>query len=305
MLNKTVGSLIAETEALLSQYNKSYNGMSWREKVLLLVKVTGTIKQLGIYSNPNAAKVGARERIRLYLCEYVGIAVSAEELQVVSGISEYGRRIRELRVQDGYKILTGHSNDPDIGLELGPSDYLLLEVEPDVTAARRWHLANRIRRETEGGSSGRLLRYFLENIGQVLTSEELAYVAKTTEFGRRIRELRTEQGIQIATKFTGRPDLKMAEYVLESSTPIMEPHERNIPFHVQKQVFQNAGNRCQLCGWTREKWTRENPRIFELHHLTEHAKGGRNTSENLIVVCSQCHDDVHAGRQEIPSKLLE
>ncbi len=42
--------------------------------------------------------------------------------------------------------------------------YTLLDIEPDRSAARRWHLANRIRQETDGGSSGRLLRYFQKNI---------------------------------------------------------------------------------------------------------------------------------------------
>lgn len=305
MADNTVEILVAEVEANLAKYSKTYQGMTWREKVLLLVEILGSVKNIGINTNPAAAKVDARERIRLYLIEHVGVAVAAVELQVVSGISEYGRRVRELRVEDGYKILTGHNKDPEVGINLGPSEYLLLETKPDHSAARRWHLANRIRQETEGGSSGRLLRYFQENVGEVLTSEELAYVGKATEFGRRIRELRTEQGYVIATKFTGRPDLKMGEYVLESLEQISEPHERKIPFAIQKEVYSRSENKCQICGWSREQWTRKDSRIFELHHLIEHVNRGANTAENLIAVCNRCHDDIHAGRQEIPPQLLE
>jgi len=179
--------LIAEAEGVLSRYRLSYAGLSWRQKVLLLVELFSTVKNLGVHTDPAAAKVGARERIRLYLVRHVGAIISAAELEVVSGISEYGRRVRELRVQDGYKILTGHSNDPEFDISIGPSQYVLLEPEPDVTAARRWCLANRIRRESRGGSRGRLLRYLRENVGQVLTSEELAYVAKARQYGRRVR----------------------------------------------------------------------------------------------------------------------
>jgi len=211
--NSIIGILINEIEENLAQYRESYRGLSWREKVLLLVEVSGGVKKLGVNSNPPAAKVGARERIRLYLRENAGVIITAAELEVVSGISEYGRRVRELRVQDGYKILTGYSNDPESGIKLRPSEYILLEPDPDVTAARRWHIANRVRRE-QGGSKRRVLCYLLENVGQVVTTEELAYVAKAREFGRRIRELRTEEGYAIATRFTGRPDLKMGEYVL-------------------------------------------------------------------------------------------
>jgi len=302
--HSTVDALITEVEARLAQYQKQYTGLSWREKVVLLVKVTGSVKKLGKLTNPICAKVGAHERIRLYMLDNVGLVIAASELEVVSGISEYGRRIRELRVQDGYKILTAYSNDPETGVELKPREYLLLDTEPDVTAARRWHFANRIRKETEGGSKGRIFRYLLENVGQVVTNEELVYVAKAKEFGRRVRELRTEGGYAIATHFTGRPDLKMGEYVLESADRIAEPHDRKIPFDIQRALYERARNTCQLCGWNRDRWTRADPRILELHHVTEHAEGGRNVPENLVVLCSKCHDDLHSGRIELPAGIV-
>jgi hypothetical protein len=301
----TINSLISEIEENLTHYKMSYQGLSWRQKVLLLVKVSGGIKILGTKTDPSAASVGARERIRLYLQDNVGDVITARELEVVSGISEYGRRVRELRVQDGYKILTGCSNDPESGIRLRPSEYLLLESTPDVTAARRWHLANRVRREKEGGSKGRILRYLLENVGQVVTTEELAYVAKAREFGRRIRELRTEEGYAIATNFTGRPDLKMGEYVLESVERIAESHDRKIPFDVQRLVYERANSTCQMCGWNRSKWTKKDPRILEIHHIAEHAEGGPNIPENLVVLCSKCHDEIHAGRRKLPTNILE
>ena len=296
--------LISEVEEKLANYRATYVGLSWRKKVLLLVEISGGVKRLGVNTNPSASNVGARDRIRLYLRENVGVVITAAELEVVSGISEYGRRIRELRVQDGYKILTGYSNDPEAGITLRPTEYLMLDTEPDETAARRWHMANRIRRETKGGSKGRLIKYLLENVGQILTTEELAYVAKAKEFGRRIRELRTEEGYAISTRFTGRPDLRMGEYVLESSERIADPHDRNIPFEVQKAVYDRAKSTCELCGWGRKQWTKEDPRILELHHIIEHVDQGPNIPENLVVLCSRCHDDIHAGRRELPPNIV-
>jgi len=234
----------------------------------------------------------------------VGAVVTASELEVVSGISEYGRRIRELRVEDGYKILTGHSNDPGLGIQLGPAEYLLLERNPDVTGARRWYIANRIRKERKGGSRGRLLRYLLENVGQVVTNEELAYVAKAKEFGRRIRELRTEEGYAVATRFTGRPDLKMGEYVLENAERVAEPHDRKIPFEIQRAVYERDANRCRNCGWDRDQWRHDDPRILELHHLEGHVEGGPNTEDNLVVLCSKCHDGVHSGTITLPADIV-
>jgi len=303
--NTVIDILVAEVEENLARFKQEYKGLTWRQKVLLLVKLTGGIRKLGKSSNPIAAKLGSRERLKIYLQEHVGIIISSEELQVVSGISEYARRIRELRVQDGYKILTGYSNDPESGISLKPTEYLLLDKEPDITAARRWHIANRIRREPQGGSKGRILRYLLENVGQIITTEELAYVAKTREFGRRIRELRTEEGYPVATQFTGRTDLRMGEYVLESKERIAEPHDRRIPFEVQKTVYERDNNTCRLCAWSREKWNRKDPRILELHHIQEHADGGANVAQNLIVLCSKCHDEIHAGRKQLPPNILD
>jgi hypothetical protein len=132
----------------------------------------------------------------------------------------------------------------------------------------------------------------------------LRYVAEVSEFWRRKGELSEEGGYAIATHFTGRPDLRMGEYVLESADRIAEPHDRQIPFDVQKAVYERAKSSCELCGWNRERWTREDPRILELDHLSEHAEGGKNVAENLIVLCSKCHDEVHAGRRQLPPNIL-
>jgi hypothetical protein len=303
-IDNTVELLIREVENQLDHYRKNHNGLTWRAKVLLLVDAGVSMAKLGRTANPDAAGISAHDRLELYFTSHAGAIIHTRELAVVSGISDYARRIRELRVQDGYKILSSASNDPESGIQLSPSQYLLIDPEADRTAARRWHLANRIRRQEQGGSQARLLKYFQKNVHQVVTTEELAYVARAKEFGRRVRELRTEQGYAIATRFTGRPDLRMGEYVLETLERISEPHDRQIPFEVQKAVYERDANTCRLCGWDRQKWTRDDPRILELHHIEEHHRQGKNTADNLIVLCSRCHDEVHAGRLAVPPGIL-
>ena len=148
-----------------------------------------------------------------------------------------------------------------------------------------------------------MLEYLLENVGIVVTTEELAYVAKNAkEFARRVRELRTEQGYAIATRFTGRPDLKSGQYILQSADRIAEPHDRNIPDDVQREVYSRDNNTCRICGWNMDRWSTQDPRILELHHIEEHQHGGGNVAGNLIVLCSKCHDEVHAGRH---GRLIE
>ncbi len=93
--------LIKEAEGTLDRYHRGYKGLSWREKVLVLVELTYSVKQLGIHSNTQAVRVGLRERIRLYLTQHVGVVISAMELEVVSGISGYGGRGGGRRVPGG------------------------------------------------------------------------------------------------------------------------------------------------------------------------------------------------------------
>lgn len=302
----TTSELIAAVETQLRDFGIAYSELSLREKVLRLVDILQGTRKLNIHVvRESGCDAGnARERIRLYLVQFVGEVIEGTELEVVSGISEYGRRARELRVEGGYHILTGASNDPEGGIILKPTQYLLIRAEPDREAAHRWHVAKRIRNLKGIGAKKRILEYFKENVGHIVTSEELAYVAKAAkEFGRRARELRTEEGYAIATRFTGRPDLRVGEYILETLERIAEPHDRHISKEVQESVYERDANTCRNCGWNRSMWTREDPRFLELHHIEEHRNRGENIEANLLVLCNVCHDDVHAGRLNIAAVL--
>ena len=301
-----VDELIESINSQLSEFGICRNKLTLREKVCELCKINRNIKDLGvsITHEHGLTETAARKRIAAYLIEYVGHVIEGEELAVVSGISDYPRRIRELRVEQGFQIASGSSPDPDSGIVLKPDQYLLVCETPDDKAAKRWHVVNRIRR-SDKGSREKILEFLLENVGQTVTTEELAYVAnQKKEFARRIRELRTEHGYQIATSFTGRPDLAIGQYVLESAERRTEQHDRHIPREVEKEVYNRDSNTCRVCGWNRNRWRSDDPRILELHHIKEHQQGGENISQNLIVLCSKCHDEVHTGKhREIIEKI--
>ena len=306
--SKSIEWLIAQIDNQLKIFGRDRLNMTLREKVIFLTKIHEDFRDLGVsaLAESGIASDNARERIRLYLIEYVGTVIDGVELQIVSGIAEFARRIRELRKESGYQIASGATPDPGTGIDLKPDQYLLVTVKPDSDASRRWHIANRIRRSGEG-SQQRVLKFLIENVGKVVTTEELAYVAKNAkEYARRIRELRTEQGYSIATRFTGRPDLSVGQYILQSTERVAEPHDRKIPHDLQKDVYARDINKCRICGWTHEHWSAADPRILELHHLNPHRKHGANELKNLIVICSKCHDEVHAGKHaETVAKVKE
>ncbi len=298
----TIAKLIADLDKRLKGFQAEYEKLGLRPKVLLLVDILKRTRGLNkaVVKDSGIDSKGARERLRLYMIQFVGVSLGSIELEVVSGISEYARRIRELRVQDGYKIIAGPKEEEEAGLNLKSREYLLIRAEPDLTAARRWHIANRIRRE-KGSAQSRMLKYLQANVQQIVTTEELFYVANDVkEFQRRVRELRTEQGYAVATMFTGRPDLRQGEYILESAARVAEPHDRRIPKAIERAVYERDNSTCVICSWSHAVWSREDPRFLELHHIENHKAGGPNSEANLVVLCNKCHDDVHAGRKEPP-----
>jgi hypothetical protein len=296
---------VARIEDRLGKFYVECGDLGLRDRVKRLADLLVEVKDLNVSSIRDAgvsARV-ARERLREYLQAHVGETIEGAELEVVGGISDYPRRIRELRVEHGFRIISGASKDPESGADLAPDQYVLLHRDRDALAAARWKVANRIRR-SGGNVRQRILEFLKANVGHVVTTEDLAYVANDrSEFGRRTRELRTEEGYAVATRFTGRPDLKGGEYVLQSVDRVAEPHDRHIPHEVQVAVYARDRNACRVCRWAPGPGTVDHARYLELHHVVEHKNRGPNTAENLIVLCSRCHDELHAGKRSLPPKL--
>ena len=289
--------------SLLDEFEVQLKSGCLRERVISLVPAHNLLRDLGCSLIPRKYATAARERILHYLCEYPRTIIKGEELMVVSGISEWARRVRELRVEFGWKIVSGttakemakEGEFPVPGIEpskLRPDDYILLDEKQDRDAAFRWNMANQIRRK-KIGIRDRILEFMLMNVGQQISGEELRYLAgNKTEWARRVRELRTEFGWQIMTKTTGIPDLPVGIYVLASDRQAPE-HDRTIPDSVRSEVLLRDEYKCQSCGWHHEKWNPSDPRHLEAHHIEHHAKGGQNSTENLISLCNICHDNVH------------
>ncbi|MBF0458346.1 MAG: HNH endonuclease [Nitrospirae bacterium] len=73
------------------------------------------------------ARIGSKEKIRQFLLANVGRVIESHELQEASGgAGQYGRRLRELRDQEGWPILSHHDN-----ADLKPGQYLLREKPPE------------------------------------------------------------------------------------------------------------------------------------------------------------------------------
>ena len=225
---------------------------------------------------------------------------------VISGISDWPRRIRELRVELGWPLLNGitakemqaageleiEDGFPDCS-NMTPNDYIMIHTAQDRDSAHRWNIAKTIR-NSQGGAKAHILEFLKENVGVPVSGEELRYVAKgVTEWARRVRELRTENGWLVCTHWSGRPDLKSGLYVLESARQL-PAHDRKIDDSIRRAVLVRDKHACQKCGWIHGKQNPSDPRHLELHHVKHHIDGGSNDANNLKTLCNVCHVGEHS-----------
>jgi HNH endonuclease len=57
---------------------------------------------------------------------------------------------------------------------------------------------------------------------------------------------------------------------------------------LKKKLLKERGAKCEKCSY-------DNKNILQFHHKIERHKGGKNTSENLLIVCPNCHTTIHLG----------
>jgi hypothetical protein len=293
---------------LLSDFEAQLENGNLREKVRSLVPAYHLLWDLGASLPPPEDGTSGFARMLSYLQRFQGEIIAGEELMVVSGIHDYPRRIRELRKEHGWAVLSGlmlkemrkeeieEMGSSNLPPTLRPEDYVLISPERDREAAHRWNVANRIRKK-KNGVGAKILEFLIENVGHPVTGEELRYVANDkSEWARRVRELRTEQGWDVATNMTERPDLPMGTYILQSDHQAA-PHDRKIKDKIRVQVLKRDEYKCRYVGCDFDAKAPHIPgavrRRLELHHKQLHSKRGSNTLENLITLCNVHHDEVH------------
>lgn len=142
------------------------------------------------------------------------------------------------------------------------------------------------------GARTKLRKHFLENIGRVIEADELRAVAGgISEWARRVRELRSEEGYQILTH-NDRSQLKPGQYLLETGKP--EPaFERDISKETRAIVLDRNGFTCQMCGAVAgEPHPYEPSRKTRLHigHIIDKSQGGSDEPSNLRALCSVCNE---------------
>ena len=147
-------------------------------------------------------------------------------------------------------------------------------------------------KKPSGGAKAKLRAHFLANVGRVMDSDELRAVAQNqSEWGRRVRELRTEEGYLILTH-NDRSELKPGQYLLETAKP-QPAFARAISKETRAFVLDRNGFTCQMCGAVAgEQHPYDATRKTRLHlgHVIDKSMGGTDDPPNLRAICSVCNE---------------
>ncbi len=149
----------------------------------------------------------------------------------------------------------------------------------------------RIPPEAGKGSRARVLRFLLANLGRVVSSEQIRKVARTSEWARRLRELRDEFGYRILSH-RDRRELKPGQYLLETDVrnPVLP---RTMSKEMRAFVLERNGYTCQMCGLAAGDPDPLHPGQkvrLTIGHIIDKSKGGTDRPENLRAACTNCNE---------------
>jgi biotin operon repressor len=178
---------------------------------------------------------GARQRILRYLVAHRGEWVSNAELAAVSDIGEWARRIRELRVEQGYDI------------EEGGGKYRLVSETPDTERRDRYAMVSRLRESSEPALD-RIRELFEQLVGKPVTADELDRLARGRGGAETARQLRDRELLPIESRGDAE-DLKTGEHRLVSVRDVdrLHPSQRLFGEDLRRQVFTRDGYTCRTC----------------------------------------------------------
>lgn len=156
-------------------------------------------------------------------------------------------------------------------------------------------------------AKNRLKEFLLLNVGQTVTKEQLREAAgNVTEWARRVRELRDEEGWPILTH-NDLSTLKPGEYLLREAPTETKSmaFARGISTKLRAEVLDRNGFTCQMCGITPGDIDAGTGRKVRLHigHIVDKSLGGKDELSNLRTLCSTCNQGAKNITGEKPSAI--
>jgi hypothetical protein len=155
------------------------------------------------------------------------------------------------------------------------------------------------------GSKQKILEFLLANLGRVIEAKELQEASGwAAEWGRRVRELRDEQGYQILSH-KDRADLKPGQYLLETDK-LRPAFARGISKETRAFVLERNGFTCQMCGagaGDADPYSAGRKIRLTMGHIIDKSKGGHDSPSNLRAVCTNCNEGLQNTSLPKPDRI--
>ncbi len=156
-------------------------------------------------------------------------------------------------------------------------------------------------------AKSRIKQFFLDHVGEVVTAAQLqAQAAPVSEWARRVRELRDEEGWPITSNHDD-AGLKSGQYRLTAWPPDKQDvtFRRGISGRLRAEVLDRNGFTCQMCGLTPGETDPSTGRKVRLHvgHIVDKSLGGKDELSNLRALCSTCNQGAKNVTTEKPTAI--
>ena len=159
--------------------------------------------------------------------------------------------------------------------------------------------------DSSKGSKKRILGFLLTNIGRIIEGDEIREASgNVSEWARRVRELRDEEGYQILTH-RDRRDLKPGQYLLETDKRL-PTFARSISKETRAYVLERNGYTCQMCGLAAgdpDPFDSTRTVRLTMGHIIDKSKGGSDTPNNLRAICTNCNEGLQNIAPPKPDRL--
>lgn len=147
--------------------------------------------------------------------------------------------------------------------------------------------------------------FLLARVGQIVTTEQIREASGGQgQYGRRLRELRDEEGWPIQSH-NDSAELKPGEYRLVTWPPDKPPPRfaRNVSASTRAKVLERNGYTCRMCGIGAGDADDRTGRPARLHigHIVDKSLEGDDDEGNLRALCSICNQGAKNLTQEPPS----
>jgi predicted HicB family RNase H-like nuclease len=128
-----------------------------------------------------------------------------------------------------------------------------------------------------------ILDLLFDNLGELVTNEQLVEATNQHNYARRLRELRAE-GWQIVYKNSP------SGYIMPTTDRVEKNPGEYVNLRLRTEVLERDNYTCQMCGFSAGQKYQDGEVVrLEADHILPLAEGGQTTVDNLQTLCSRCN----------------